>query len=83
MTYTVYAIYSKSLDIIYVGQSNNIGKRLSDHKKGNSKYTSRAIDWKLFYSEIKDTRSEVLKREKQLKTSRGRAFLRERLKLNL
>ena len=83
MIYTVYAIYSESLDLIYVGQTNNIEKRLSDHKNGYSKYTSRTNDWKIIYSEIKESRSEALKREKQLKSSRGRAFLRERLNLNL
>jgi len=83
MSYTVYALYSESLDLIYVGQTNNIVKRLLDHKKGYSKYTSRSKDWKIFYSEIKETRSEVLKRERQLKTTRGRAFLRESLKLVL
>ena len=83
MTYTVYAIYSKSLDIIYVGQTNNIEQRLSDHKKGYSNYTAKANDWELFYSENKESRSEAIKREKQLKSSRGRAFLREKLNKSL
>ncbi len=78
MTYTVYAIYSNSLDVIYVGQTNNIEKRLLEHKKGYSKYTSRANDWILFYPENRRTRSEALKREKQLKSSRGTAFMRKK-----
>ena len=80
MPYIVYAIYSKSLDIIYVGQTNDIEKRLKIHLKGYSKYTSRANDWKLFYTESKESRTDVVIRERQLKSSRGRAFLREKLK---
>ena len=71
MPYIVYAIYSKSLDIIYVGQTNDIEKRLKIHLKGYSKYTSRANDWKLFYTESKESRTDVVIRERQLKSSRG------------
>ncbi len=71
MPYIVYAIYSKSLDIIYVGQTNDIEKRLKLHLKGYSKYTSRANDWKLFYTESKESRTDVVIRERQLKSSRG------------
>lgn len=80
MPYIVYAIYSKSLDIIYVGQTNDIEKRLKIHLKGYSKYTSRANDWNLFYTESKESRTDVVIRERQLKSSRGWAFLREKLK---
>ncbi len=79
MLYTIYAIHSKSLDIIYIGQTSNLDRRLEEHSKGYSKFTSRANDWRLFYSELKETRREALKRERQLKSSRGRAFLREKL----
>ena len=71
MPYIVYAIYSKSLDIIYVGQTNDIEKRLKIHLKGYSKYTSRANDWNLFYTESKESRTDVVIRERQLKSSRG------------
>ena len=79
MSFTVYAIYSESIDIIYVGQTNNLAQRIKDHNSGHSNYTSKAKDWQLFYSENLNSRSEAMIREKQLKTSRGRAFLREKL----
>jgi putative endonuclease len=65
MFYYVYAIYSKSQDIIYVGQTKSIENRIKSHLKGQSTFTSRAKDWKLFYTESKETRTEALKREKQ------------------
>ncbi|MBD3223298.1 MAG: GIY-YIG nuclease family protein [Caldithrix sp.] len=77
MTYYVYAIYSPSLDMIYVGQTGNLQQRLHDHGKGYSKFTARANDWVLIYQESLNSRSAALKREKQLKCYRGRQFLRE------
>ena len=76
MNYSVYAIYSKKLDIIYIGQTSNLEQRLHNHQKGYSKFTSRADDWELIYSEAVKSRGEALKREKQLKSAGGRRFLR-------
>ena len=76
MQFYVYAIYSSSLDTIYIGQTKDLLKRLHDHKHGYSPYTSRAKDWQLFYKEIVSTRTDALKREKQLKSYRGREYLR-------
>lgn len=76
MTYFVYAIHSQSLNLIYIGQTSNLEKRISDHLKGYSQFTSRAKDWILIYSEKCDSRSRAVKREKQLKSYKGRTFIR-------
>ncbi len=77
--YFVYALYSQKLDIIYVGQTDNPDRRFSEHNRGYSKYTKRTNDWKLIFKQEFPTRSEAIKRERQLKSSRGRAFLRSLL----
>jgi putative endonuclease len=79
MQYYVYAVYSLSIDHIYIGQTKDLEKRINDHKHGYSPYTSRAKDWRVFYKEVFQTRGEALKREKQLKSYRGREFLRNKL----
>jgi len=79
MQFYVYAIYSYSTDKIYVGQTKDLVTRLHDHQHGYSPYTSRVKDWKLFHKEILPTRSAALKREKQLKSYRGREYLRSLL----
>ena len=76
MQFYVYAIYSLSLDTIYIGQTKDLVKRIHDHTHGYSPYTSRAKDWELFFKEIFPTRGDALKREKRLKSYRGREFLR-------
>jgi putative endonuclease len=75
MPFYVYAIYSTKLNTIYIGQTEYIEKRISDHKKGYSRYTSRSDDWELFYREESQSRTETIRRERQLKSSRGRAYL--------
>jgi putative endonuclease len=79
MQFYVYAIYSSLTDKIYIGQTKDLVKRLYDHKHGYSPYTSRAKDWELFYKEICTSRGSALKREKQLKSYRGREYLRSLL----
>lgn len=80
--YNVYAIYNQKHDKIYIGQSKNLNARLrlhKDHAFKNS-YTSRFDgDWILIYVENKPTRQEALKREKQLKSYRGREFIKQHI----
>jgi len=77
--YLVYSIFSEKLHKIYIGQTADLQKRLTNHKRGYSSYTSRTDDWELFYQEEFSTRAQAIRREKELKTSRGRAFLWEYL----
>jgi putative endonuclease len=77
--FTVYAIYSKAIDNIYVGQTSDLAARLKSHKEYNKGFTARADDWQLIYFEEFENRSLALKREKQLKSGNGRVFLRSLL----
>src|SRR5258706_13904879 len=47
----IYILYSKHLDRYYVGQTDDIEKRLQSHLSGISKYTSVAKNWTVVYSE--------------------------------
>ena len=76
MSYFVYALYSEKSDLLYIGQTNDLSRRLTEHINGESRYTSRAADWRLVHSEECDSRSAALTREKQLKSFRGREYLR-------
>jgi putative endonuclease len=79
MSYSIYVIYNKQVKKIYIGQTGNLKKRLLEHnnKKGNH-YTAKFIgSWKLIYEEKYQTRKESLKREKQLKSFRGREFIKK------
>lgn len=78
--YYVYAIYNKENDKYYIGQTKDLEERISLHnnKKFRASYTYRfGGTWELFYKEEFQTRGEALNREKQLKSYRGREFLKK------
>lgn len=69
MTYTVY-ILRTSLNTLYIGQTNNLEKRLKEHQSKGSKsakYMKYFESFKLVYSEKFPARIEVMRREYQLK----------------
>lgn len=78
---TVYVIKSETTGKIYIGQTNNIDRRLKRHNgllptKAKS-YTNKNLGpWELVFKENYSTRSEALKREKFLKSHVGRDYLR-------
>ena len=76
--YTIYAIYNKSVQKIYIGQTRDIKERLKLHNKHTFKsYTSRFPGkWELIYKESVATRPEALNREKLLKDHKGRDFIK-------
>lgn len=75
----VYAIYNKKNDKIYIGETNKLEDRLNQH---NTKHFSKSFtsnfngSWELIYKEEHISRQEARKREKQLKSYRGRQFIR-------
>jgi putative endonuclease len=69
MNYFVY-ILRTSKNTLYIGQTNNLEKRLLEHKsksKKSAKYMRLVTSVALVYSESYNTRSEALKREWELK----------------
>jgi len=75
----VYVLYSKKLDRLYVGQTQDLKKRLAEHLQGDSFYTRRSDDWELIFREEFPSRGQAMIREKELKTGVGREFLRRLL----
>lgn len=76
---TVYVIYNKEARRTYTGQTEDINRRLkehNDHKLGKFTASHRG-EWVLIYEESVATRSEALKREKQLKSGNGRLFVKQ------
>ncbi|WP_297694928.1 GIY-YIG nuclease family protein, partial [uncultured Eudoraea sp.] len=70
----VYIIESAVDNSFYIGQTKDLIKRVTYHNEGLSKYTSKKIPWKLVYSEVFNTRTEAIKRERFLKNQKNRTF---------
>ena len=60
----------------YVGHTNNIERRIIEHNSGLSPYTKNRGPWVLVYSEAFESRGEAMKRERFLKSGKGREFLK-------
>ena len=72
MFYT-YILYSEKLSLFYVGQTNNIDRRLKEHNQGLSTYTSTGNPWLLVWFTTKPDRNQAITLEKKLKNlSRAR-----------
>ena len=74
--YYVYVIVNRE-GKIYIGQTKDITKRLNDHNKGWSKYTRGKGEWKILFIERYNTRREAIRRERYLKSGKGREYIRE------
>ena len=66
--YYVYILASRRYGTIYIGVTNNLGKRLSEHRAGKgSKFVRQYGVLRLVYVESFDRPNEAIAREKQLK----------------
>jgi putative endonuclease len=76
--FVVYILFSEDYGKTYVGFTSNLIERFKSHnylsKKG---YTIKFRPWQVIYVEFFTTKSEALKREKLLKTGKGREFVKE------
>ncbi|MEP1150973.1 MAG: GIY-YIG nuclease family protein [Balneola sp.] len=79
--FQVYAIYSSKFDEIYIGYSTNAEMRLASHNyERNKGYTKRYQPWEIVFTEGFKNRSDAMKREKELKTAKGREFVWQEVK---
>lgn len=74
--YTVYAIKSSAKIYIYVGLTNNLDRRVSEHNKGKERTTRSFAPFTILYTENVATRPEARIREKYLKSGVGKEFLK-------
>ncbi len=79
--FTVYAIFNEKSHKIYIGQTIDLNLRLAQHNSTGGDHVGRFTKsdpgfWRLVYEESQESRVLALKREKQLKSYRGRQFIK-------
>ncbi|MCB9257368.1 MAG: GIY-YIG nuclease family protein [Chitinophagales bacterium] len=83
MNYQVYVLHSTTYSKIYIGYTSNLNQRIKSHnflaKKG---YTVKYRPWSLIYHESFEEKKQAIKRERALKTARGRKFIWDLIKSN-
>ena len=73
--YEVYILHSQTLNHYYVGYTNDLDRRLTEHNRRKGKYTDSGLPWKLVYHETYSTKAEAMKREKFIKLKKSRIFI--------
>ena len=78
--FTVYVLHSPKYDKIYIGFTSNLEQRFLSHNHLATKgWSIKFRPWVIIYTESYELKSEALKREKELKSSRGRHFIRTKV----
>ncbi len=82
MFYYVY-ILLLSNNKLYTGSTSNLIERVDKHKNGSVISTKNKRPIKLIHYEAYLNKSDALRRERYLKTTEGKRFLRQQIKLLL
>ncbi len=82
MMFVTYALYSVDFNKIYIGYTSNLIERFHSHNQWATKgFTTKFRPWIVVYVEFHESKELAISREKQLKTSRGRDFIRQQIQL--
>lgn len=73
--YTVYVLKDDK-GRFYKGYTNNLDRRIREHRSGHTKTTSRMKEFRVFYTETYGNIEDARKRELYLKSAAGRRFLK-------
>ena len=76
--FTVYILRNPS-GRLYVGQTDDLPRRLAQHNSGEARWTRNRGPWQLVFQETYSTRSEAMRRERALKSGRLNQELRARV----
>ncbi|MBU6415116.1 GIY-YIG nuclease family protein [Patescibacteria group bacterium] len=76
----VYVLQSEQDKKFYVGLTNNLRKRFSEHNAGLVFSTRKRVPLTLVYYEACVHRSDARKREVYLKTAWGKRYIKNRLR---
>ena len=78
--YYVYVLQSEKDKLFYVGYTKNLKSRLKLHNDGKVESTENRQPLKLIYYEVCMNQQDATHREKYLKSSWGKRYLKHRLK---
>ena len=78
--YYVYILHSKVDNKFYVGYTENLRKRVKAHNDGIVAATRNRRPLELLYYEACISRNDATQREKYLKTTYGKRYIKNRLK---
>lgn len=69
--FTVYVLKNSTSRKHYIGSTNDLTRRISEHNRGQTKSTKQKGTWEIVYKEEYNTNLEAKRREKQIKSYKG------------
>jgi putative endonuclease len=76
--YYTYVLHSSRFDKIYIGYTSDLEDRFLSHNSMATKgWTLRFRPWEILFYEEFPSKAEAMKREKELKSAKGRLFIRK------
>jgi putative endonuclease len=71
----VYILQSLTDGSFYVGYTSFLILRFKEHQGGRSSHTSKHLPYIVRYIEVFDNKTDALKRERQIKNRKSRAYI--------
>lgn len=81
--YYTYVLLSSKDNKFYIGFTNNLERRISEHKSGKNISTAKRLPVELIYFEGHKSKADAERRERYFKTTKGKVTLRQVLKESL
>jgi putative endonuclease len=80
--FVTYALFSAKHNKIYIGFTSDLISRFHSHNQFATKgFTKNFRPWIVVYVEFFNLKPQAIAREKQLKSSQGRIFIRSQIEL--
>lgn len=76
----VYVLLSGRDYKFYIGSTNDLRRRITEHKRGKNISTAKRLPIQLVFYETYPTKSDAERRERYFKTAKGKTMLRSMLK---
>ena len=75
MSFSLYILKSKIKDRYYIGHTNDLDRRLTEHNTGQTKSTRSYKPWELVYHKTYSHKSDAAKAENFLKAKKSKIFI--------
>ncbi len=73
--YFAYILYSIIKNKYYVGSCKDVNKRLVKHNTNHAGFTGKTGDWAIKWTEEYSSKTDALKRERQIKAWKSRRMI--------
>ena len=78
-----YVVHSEAANRFYTGYTADLRKRLGEHQRGRVRWTASRLPIRWVYYEACLNQEDALRRERFLKSGKGKRYLRNRLAAHL